>query len=117
MAYSVQGNVITLTRGDTLDLTVEIFNGESPYTPASGDSIRFALKHDRRNVAGTDYEDTQPIITKTIDTSDMILHLDPTDTKSLGFGSYVYDIELTKADGTVDTFITANKFVIAPEVH
>lgn len=117
MAYSVKDNVITLTRGDTLNLTVILRDGDSPYVPSSGDSIRFALKHDRRNVAGTDYEDTQPIITKVIDTSEMILHLDPTDTKSLGFGSYVYDVELTKANGDVDTFITASKFVIAPEVH
>lgn len=51
-----------------------------------------------------------------IPTSTMILHLDPEDTKDLGFGEYVYDVELTFANGDVDTFINNAKFILAPEV-
>jgi uncharacterized membrane protein YkoI len=47
----------------------------------------------------------------------MILELEPSDTKILDFGSYVYDIEITFKDGTVDTFITEANFKITPEVH
>ena len=117
MAYSVNGTTITVTRGDTVDIQLDIYDGESAYVPETGDAIRFAMKHDRLNVSGTDYADTSPLLTVVIDPTDPVLHLDPADTKTLGFGKYVYDIELTHADDSVDTFITASVFVIAPEVH
>jgi hypothetical protein len=46
----------------------------------------------------------------------MILHLEPDDTKGLGFGEYVYDVELTFANGDVDTFINNARFSLVPEV-
>ena len=36
-------NNITLTRGDTLTLTVELMKDGETYTPEAGDVIRFAL--------------------------------------------------------------------------
>jgi hypothetical protein len=47
----------------------------------------------------------------------MILELDPEDTKPLPFGSYTYDIEITFANGIVDTFICEARFILTPEVH
>jgi hypothetical protein len=47
----------------------------------------------------------------------MELVINPEDTKNLAFSSYVYDIELTKEDGTVDTFIDRAKIKITEEVH
>ena len=47
----------------------------------------------------------------------MILTLNPEDTKHLPFGKYVYDIELTKATGEVDTFITKAILKLTEEVH
>jgi hypothetical protein len=47
----------------------------------------------------------------------MLLVIYPEDTKELEFGSYVYDIQLTKANGDIDTFITASKFKITAEVE
>ena len=117
MAYSVQGTTIRLTRGDSMTLDVKLYDGDAPYIPVSTDSIRFALKHSRLNVAGTDYQDQNPLITKTIPYDTMTLSFVPLDTKSLGFGSYEYDIEITHGDGTVDTFITASPFIITREVH
>lgn len=116
--YSVSSNnVIKMTRGDTVSLDVVLYEGDVPYEPEVGDSIRFALKQDLLNVPGTEYEDVVPLIIKTIPTDTMKLNILPADTKDLGFGEYVYDVELTKADGTVDTFIPATKFCILPEVH
>lgn len=37
------GNIIKVTRGDTLPLTATLTKGDGVYTPVSGDSIRFAL--------------------------------------------------------------------------
>ena len=47
---------------------------------------------------------------------EMILQLDSEDTSSLIFDKYDYDIEITMADGRVDTFIKDNLY-IEPEVY
>lgn len=106
--YAINGTNITLTRGDSLYLTVTATQNGETYTPAEGDSIRFAMK---RN-----YTDTETVMVKTIPTDTMILHIEPTDTEALSLrATYVYDIELTKANGDVDTFIKG-KFFIDDEV-
>ena len=48
--------------------------------------------------------------------TDLNLRIVPNDTKNLPFGSYLYDLELTFADGYVDTFINCASFRIVPEV-
>lgn len=113
--FSVSGTNITLTRGDTLIAQITIKQGETDYTPVEGDVIRFAMKHPIYNAGRTDYSETTPVLTKTIPNDTLILTLLPADTKQLGFGEYVYDIQLTFADGTVDTFIKG-KFFLTEEV-
>ena len=106
----VNGTTITMTRGDTLTVQIGIIKADgTPYEPSEGDVVRFALKKD--------YSDKNPIILKTIDNEDLTLTLLPSDTKQLAFGDYVYDIELTQEDGTVDTFIAKARFKITEEVH
>ena len=103
-------NKIRLTRGDSFYATVSMrhkLTGQK-YVPVEGDSIRFALKKT--------YSDATPIITKTIPTDTLLLELSPQDTENMAFGEYVYDIELTKADGDVDTFIAEAVFELLPEV-
>lgn len=110
MSYSVSGTTITLTRGDTFSALITITDTEDrPYTPVVGDSIRFAMK--------SDYDDATPLLIKEIPIDTMILTLEPGDTKNLAFGKYVYDIELTKATGEVDTFITKAVLRLTEEVH
>lgn len=99
MSYSVSGTMITLTRGDTFSALITITDlNDNQYIPMNGDRIRFAMKND--------YNDETPLLIKEIPIDTMILTLNPEDTKHLPFGKYVYDIELTKATGEVDTFIT-----------
>lgn len=117
MSYSIKGTDITLTRGDTLKATITLTKDGEVYTPVSGDSIRFALKHPKMYQDKSEYIDTEPLILKDIPISSMTLTLDPEDTKPLSFGTYVYDMEITFTDGTVDTFITEGKFRLKPEVH
>ena len=108
--FYVDGNDIYLTRGDTMILNVTITKDGSSYTPASGDTIRFAMKNR--------YEDSDAdvLINKNIDMSTMQLTLLPSDTKNLKMGrSYVYDIEFVDASGNVDTFIKGN-FYLGEEV-
>lgn len=108
--YTVNGTTITLTRGDTFRAIITIYDAQgNEYTPESEDVVRFALK---RTV-----EDRTPLILKTIDNETMLLEIEPNDTKQLSFGSYIYDIEITLQDGTVDTFIANAKLNLTVEVH
>ena len=110
MSFKVKKNTIYLTRGDTFKahLTINYPDG-SVYTPKEGDSIRFALKEN--------IEDEECLIWRDIPIDTMLLVLYPGDTKELEFGNYVYDIQLTKANGNVDTFITASKLKLTAEVE
>ena len=106
--YKIDGTTITLTRGDSFYCQLSLTRGGKTYTPDPSDTIRFALKKD--------YFDTEALITKTIPNDTLVLSLLPADTKTLAFGTYVYDIEITFADGDVDTFINEAIFTLAPEV-
>lgn len=114
MSYKVNGTSISLTRGDTFACQINLQekdpeSGEvTPYIPQEGDRIRFAMKES--------YDDPEVLLMKDIPISDCILVLKPTDTKNLPFGKYVYDIQLTKHDGTVDTFIEKATIRLTEEV-
>ena len=118
MSCCINGTSISLTRGDTLNIEVGIKDCKGDdYQPEPGDKIRFALKRNALGINQKDFIDHHPLILKDISTETMMLILDPDDTKPLAFGDYVYDIELTHADGTVDTFIPDSRFTIMREVH
>lgn len=110
MAFRVKNTTIYLTRGDTFKALITITNPDGTiYTPKEGDEIRFAMKQD--------VEDEECLIIRDIPTDTMLLILYPADTKQLEYGTYVYDIQLTKANGDVDTFITASKLKLTYEVE
>lgn len=117
--FKIEGTTITLTRGDTFVCTVGMKRKSTgqAYTPTSGDSIRFAMKHPTMTPDFGAYTDSTPVLQKTIPYDTCRLRIEPNDTKTLPFGQYVYDIEITMEDGTVDTFIDTAKFILAPEVH
>lgn len=106
----VEGTTITMTRGDTLRVKISIKKQDGEvYTPTSSDSITFTAKKN--------YATDEIVIQKDIDPLMMLLQLDPEDTKDLKMPSqYVYDIQLTTSDGTVDTFIAKATLKISEEV-
>lgn len=109
MSYSVSGTTIKLTRGDTFMALISITNQNGdPYVPVEGDSIRFAMKQT--------YDQAEPLLVKYVPIDTMKLVIEPDDTKGLAFGKYIYDIQLTKATGEVDTFITEATIKITEEV-
>lgn len=92
---------IYMTRGDTLKASLSLLLRDgSEYVPTSSDTVRFAMK--KR------YKDAEPLVSVEIPHETMILQIDSDDTKDLRFGDYVYDIEITYADGVVDTFLAGN---------
>lgn len=111
MSYSIdENNKITLTRGDTLIARIKIITSEGdPYEPSENDTVRFAMK--------ASVKDEEPLLIKDIPVSTMELRIESEDTKKLPFGKYVYDVELAKETGEVDTFITKSPLVLTEEVH
>lgn len=98
---TVVNNTITLVRGDTVEIpvTIRLRNGEE-YVPSEGDVIRFALKDG--------YGDDVPVlIHKVLPNDSLILRLESCETKEIMAKKkpYVYDVELTTANGYVDTVV------------
>lgn len=92
---------IQATKGDTIIMPIVVFNNDnSIYQVQTGDVINFGLK--------ASYEDAECLIEKTIDNETLKLVLEHDDTKELEVGTYVYDIQITKANGEVNTFISSN---------
>lgn len=89
---------IQMIRGDTLRGKIVLRKPDrSLYIPADEDVIRFAMK---RN-----YADAEEIISTNVDIDTLEFEIQPSQTKSLAYGRYVYDIEITFENGDVDTFI------------
>ena len=106
---SIDGTTITMTRGDTLRAVVAIEQMDgTEHTPVEGEEIRFAMKRK--------YADEAPLVWRLIPYDTLVLELLPGDTKLLQYGNYVYDIQITRLDGTVDTFIDRAKLVLTEEV-
>lgn len=106
----IEGKTITLTRGDSAKIDLEIKDAQgNTYTPQAGDIISFVMK--------ASYQSQDALIEKIIPTNTLELVLAPQDTATLPFGGYVYDIELISAGGgDVDTFIDKGTFIVSEEV-
>lgn len=113
-------NNITLTRGDTLTLTVTLMHEVDPvppateptiepYTPEEGDVIRFAVSKGYKTEPGYELK-----LSKDIPNDTLTFTCSSTET-ALDYRTYNYDVEVTHADGCVDTFISA-KLTITGEV-
>lgn len=116
MAYEIKGTTISLVRGDSFGVQIELKKDGEPYTPSEHDKIVFGMKHPEMTTRKTAYVDKRPLIEKNIPVETMILTLMPNDTKNLDFGEYVYDMEITYENGLVDTFVNNAVFKILPEV-
>lgn len=104
--FVIDDTKIQITRGDTGIFSVSLTDEEGePYDLQEGDTLRFTV---RKSPTSGD------IFIQKSDGPEVILS--PEDTAKLSYGKYVYDIELTKADGTVDTVVPPATFEILPEV-
>lgn len=116
MGFSVIRNRISITRGDSAQITLTIRDRVTgkPFVPGADDRLTFTVKR-----AVTDKE---VLIIKTLDNgiirqeSDCLLLLLPEDTAVLPFGTYRYDVELVLVSGYTDTVIPPSLFIVTGEV-
>ena len=107
---TIKGKRIRLTRGDTAKISFELFDEDgNEYVPQAGDEMRFAMKKY--------YTDDEPVVEIDIDMETMTLTIEPSDTDGLDMPfTYVYDIQVTLADGTVDTVVPNGTLELLEEV-
>lgn len=105
--FTVQNNNISLIRGDSGAFTISIADTNGiPVALTDGDVLTFTVRRTPRSPT--------IVLQKTI--TGGTLYINPTDTQDLTFGSYVYDVELCRADGYTDTIIPPHEFLILEEV-
>jgi len=96
-------NNITITKGDTLTLTLNLKKDGDDYVPVEGDTIRFAVS--KGFVGETAY---QLLIEENVPVDSLTFTVSSEKMELLSHASaYNYDVELTHGDGSVDTVISA----------
>lgn len=104
---TVTGTNLAMTRGDTESITVSL-KGD---VFSAGDKVEFTVRKQPEHPVKIIHK----IVTE-FEAGKAIIKLYPEDTQKLPFMQYIYDVQLTRADGAVYTIIKPSKFGILPEV-
>ena len=109
MLYIHDDGTIQLTRGDTAELSVELAydDGVGKYSINPDDKLTLTIKKNTK-------EET-PLVQKSV-IGTVSIEIEPSDTKSLAFGKYKYDVQLDTASGKTYTVIKTSVFEIMEEV-
>ena len=104
---TIKGTNISMVRGDSESITVRC--SQQPF--AEGDTVTMTLRE------STDSPVTlRKDVTEFDEAGEAVIALRPEDTSPLDFGDYVYDIQLTRSDGTVATLVKVSRFTLEEEV-
>ena len=103
--FNIEGTTIYLTRGDSAEFNINIIGADgNSYELQEGDLVELTVKED-------------------VYSSEVLIHkigtnvvIEPSDTSEMGYGTYVYDVQVTLSDGTVDTIIPPSEFRVLSEV-
>jgi len=96
-----------MTRGDSESVIVTC--PKEPF--AAGDTVTMTVRPDVESPIVL-----QKVVTVFTDEGKAVISIDHEDTEGLDFGSYVYDIQLVRADGTVKTAVKPSEFTLEEEV-
>lgn len=103
--FKILDRTIWLTRGDSAEFDIQIIDaGDNPYELQNGDLVEFTVKDNT-------YSD-KVLIHKT----GTHIAIKPEDTKLLSYKKYVYDVQVTLENGTINTIIPPSTFEILSEV-
>jgi hypothetical protein len=95
-----------MTRGDSANIAI------TGLDLVQGDVIKLTVKEH----SNTPEKKMQIILTEFDAQGNGVIRITPDDTNGLDFRTYVYDIELTRADGRVSTVVKKHEFKIEEEV-
>lgn len=96
-------NEIHLTRGDSANFTVNLFNKDgSVYTMGANDTLTFSMRNDQ-------------IVVLSKESSSNQIAIEPNDTKKLACQPYRYEIELHSGNN-IYTVIAWSLFILEREV-
>ena len=107
----VNGTDLAMIRGDSESITLSLKEGNAVISFVTGDTVYFTVK--RSPIV--DEIALQKIVTEFHD-GKALVDIFPADTKTLPIGRYVYDIQITFANGTVKTVVGPATLEIAAEV-
>ena len=108
----IQGYNISMIRGDTETIKISVHDTQGDGVPLEdGDTLYFTVK----TSVGTEKKEMQKVMTEFQD-GIAYINILPSDTKPMKAKSYYYDIQLTRADGTVKTIIPPSRFTVKGEV-
>lgn len=109
---TITGTNIAMVRGDSESLTIRLVDDTGTQVSfVSGDTVYFTV----REALGDTTTTLQKVITAFV-SGEAVVQINPSDTSSLFFKTYVYDIQWTRADGQVKTIVPASDFEILAEV-
>ena len=103
----IEGTTIYMTRGDDAEIQIDItdLSGEK-YVLKDGDVLKLTVKKTVK-----EYDTAFEVVAD----ADGLFTISASDTKSLEFGKYVYDVQLT-SDGKIQTVVPCSNFMIEAEV-
>lgn len=98
----IEDNILYLVKGDSANLKVDL----KKYTYTEGDTLTLTVKKDLGILA---------YLSKTVPANEEII-ITSDDTARMATGTYWYDVQLTLADGTIETVMPINRLVLVDEV-
>lgn len=102
---TLSGTNISMTRGDTESLTVSC---SVPFAP--GDTVYMTVRESVEAPVAFQKEITE------FPNGKAVIGIEHDDTEGMDFGSYLYDIQVTRADGTVTTLVKPARFTLTEEI-
>ena len=103
---TLQETNITMTRGDTETLTLRC---SEPFT--EGDEVTMTVREDADSPV-----ELQKTVTEFGADGEAVIVLDHEDTAGMDFGTYRYDIQVTRATGAGRTLVKPAKFTLTEEI-
>jgi hypothetical protein len=109
----IKGNTIYLTRGDSAAITITCEDQDGDDRDFQvGDTVYFTVKKSTRTAEKV----FQKVITSFTPDGEAVAEIIPSDTSSLHYGTYYYDIQLTTVEGKKITLIPVSEFEVEEEV-
>lgn len=108
----VSGTNLKITRGDTGAIRVAVSDAAGEAVPLEdGDTIELTVRERLRSPEKILYKKVTEFVY-----GEALITIHPEDTSNLKFKTYVYDIQLTRANGQVQTIVKPSQFEVGSEV-